>query len=64
MKETFTIVLSVLLIILYFFGIGLIVWKLGIQLPIEMWNTGNQGWAVIQALLVFSYVLTLGGNRK
>lgn len=63
MKEKLTIILSALLVIVYFFGTGLIVWKLGIQLPIEMWSTGNQGWAVIQALLVFSYVLTLGGNR-
>lgn len=64
MKDIFIRTLSPLLVVVYVWGTGLIVWKLGIQLPIEMWNTGNQGWAVIQALLVWSYILIPGGNRK
>lgn len=64
MKETIIGILSAICILMYFWGVGLILWKLGIQLPIEMWNAGNHGWAIIQALLVWSYTLTLGGNRK
>lgn len=49
---------------MYVWGLGLIVWKLGIQSPIEMWNAGNYGLAIVQGFLVWRYVLTLGGNLK
>lgn len=64
MKDNIIRMLAVLFILLYFLGIGFIIWNLGIQLPIEMWNAGNYGWAIIQAILVWSYALTSGGNRK
>lgn len=64
MKDNIIRILAVLFILLYFLGIGFIIWKLGIQLPIEMWNAGNYGWAIIQALLVWSYAITSGGNSK
>lgn len=62
MKDNIIRILAVLFILLYFLGTGFIIWKLGIQLPIEMWNAGNYGWAIIQALLVWSYALTSGGK--
>lgn len=62
MKDTILGILSALLILIYFLGIGLILWKLGIELPIELWNAGNYGWSIIQALLVWSYALTSGGK--
>ncbi|UVX34528.1 MAG: hypothetical protein [Bacteriophage sp.] len=49
---------------MYVWGVGLIVWKLGIQSPIEMWNTGKYGLAIVQGFLVWRYVLTPGGNLK
>ena len=64
MKEIMIGILSVIFILMYFWATGFIILKLGIQLPIEMWNAGNYGWAIIQALLVWSYALTSGGNRK
>lgn len=64
MKDTMIGILSALLILIYFLGTCLIIWKLGIELPIELWKAGNYGWSIIQALLVWSYALTSGGNRK
>ncbi len=64
MKEIIIKTLTVLFVVMYVWGLGLIVWKLGIQLPIEMWNAGNYGLAIVQGFLVWRYVLTLGGNLK
>lgn len=64
MKDNIIRILAVIFILMYFWAVGFIIWKLGIQLPIEMWNAGNYGWAIIQALLVWSYAITSGGNRK
>lgn len=64
MKDIIIKTLALLFVVMYLWGLGLIVWKLGIQLPIEMWNAGNHTWSIIQALLVWTYVLTAGGNRK
>nr|UVY16230.1 MAG: hypothetical protein [Bacteriophage sp.] len=64
MKEIIIKTLKLLFVVMYAWGLGLIVWKLGIQSPIEMWNAGNYGLAIVQGFLVWRYVLTLGGNLK
>lgn len=64
MKEIISKTLTVLFVVMYVWGVGLIVWKLGIQSPIEMWNTGKYGLAIVQGFLVWRYVLTPGGNLK
>lgn len=64
MKDNIIRILAVIFILMYFWAVGFIIWTLGIQLPIEMWNTGNYGLAIVQALLVWSYAITSGGNRK
>lgn len=41
MKDNIIRMLAVIFILMYFWATGFIIWKLAIQLPIEMWNAGN-----------------------
>ena len=64
MKDNIIRILAVIIMLLDFWVTGFIIYNLGIKLPIEMWNAGNYGWAIIQAILVWSYAITSGGKRK
>lgn len=64
MKDNIIRILAVMFTLTCLWATGVTVLTLGIKLPIELWKAGHGGWAIIQAILVWSYSITLGGNRK
>lgn len=64
MKDNIIRMIAVIFILACLWVTGVIVLTLGIKLPIELWKAGHGGWAIIQAILVWSYPIILGGNHK
>ncbi len=62
MKETLKALLGVGFLVLLLIGYGYIAIYLGIELPYQLWINGEWGFAIAQAVIVWSWLL--GGKRK
>ena len=62
MKDILTTTLSILLSLLIIIGFGYIAIYLGMKLPYQLFQQGDWGFAIAQAVIVWSWLL--GGNRK
>lgn len=63
MKDIVTTVLSIFLALLISIGYGLIAIYLGMNLPYQLFQQGDWGFAIAQLVIVWSWLL-LGGNSK
>lgn len=62
MKETLKVLLGFGFLILLLIGYGYITIYLGMKLPYQLWTNGEWGFAIAQAVIVWSWLL--GGKRK
>ena len=62
MKENLKLLLGFGFLILLLIGYGYIAIYLGIKLPYQLWTNGEWGFAIAQAVIVWSWLL--GGKRK
>ena len=62
MKENLKLLLGFGFLILLLIGYGYIAIYLGMKLPYQLWTNGEWGFAIAQAVIVWSWVL--GGKRK
>lgn len=62
MKEALTTILSIMLSLLIIIGYVCIAIYLGMELPYQLFQQGDWGFAIVQLLIVWSWLL--GGNRK
>ena len=62
MKENLKALLGCDLLILLLIGFVYIAIYLGIKLPYQLWLNGEWGFAIAQAVMVWSWLL--GGKRK
>ena len=62
MKDILTTTLSILLSLLIIIGFGYVAIYLGMKLPYQLFQQGDWGFAIAQAVIVWSWLL--GGNRK
>ena len=62
MKETIIKCVGWLLGLAIIIAVGYIGYVLGIKLPIKLWTNGQWGFAIAQAVIVWSWLL--GGKRK
>lgn len=62
MKENLKLLLGFGFLILLLIGYGYIAIYLGMKLPYQLWTNGQWGFAIAQAVIVWSWLL--GGKRK
>lgn len=62
MKENLKLLLGFGFLILLLIGYGYIAIYLGMKLPYQLWTNGEWGFAIAQAVIVWSWLL--GGKRK
>lgn len=62
MKETLQLLFGLAFLILVVIGYGYIAIYLGMKLPHQLWSNGDWGFAIAQAIIVWSWLL--GGKRK
>lgn len=62
MKETLQLLFGLAFLILVVIGYGYIAIYLGMKLPYQLWTDGEWGFAIAQAVIVWSWLL--GGKRK
>lgn len=62
MKENIKALLGAGFLILMLIGYGYIAIYLGMKLPYQLWSNGDWGFAIAQAIIVWSWLL--GGKRK
>lgn len=62
MKETLKAIAVTGLLILLLIGYVCVAIYLGIKLPYQLWINGDWGFAIAQAVIVWSWLL--GGKRK
>lgn len=60
--DLLTLGLSILLLVILTIGFGFIAIYLGMKLPYQLWTDGDWGFAIAQAVIVWSWLL--GGKRK
>lgn len=61
MKETLQLLFGLAFLILVVIGYGYIAIYLGMKLPYQLWSNGDWGFAIAQAIIVWSWLL--GGKR-
>ncbi|CAD0299545.1 hypothetical protein [Enterococcus phage vB_EhiS_268] len=62
MKDILHLIIKVVLLVLALIGYGYIAIYLGMKLPYQLWTNGDFGFAIAQAVIVWSWLL--GGKRK
>lgn len=62
MKDILHLIIGVVFLVLVLIGYGYIAIYLGIKLPYQLWTDGERGFAIAQAVIVWSWLL--GGKRK
>ena len=62
MKEMLKAIGELILILISLIGFGLIALYLGMKVPYQLWSDGDWGFAIAQAVIVWSWLL--GGKRK
>lgn len=62
MKENLKALLAFGFLIVLLVGFGYIAIYLGMKLPYQLWTNGEWGFAIAQAVIVWSWLL--GGTRK
>lgn len=62
MKENLKVLLIFGFLILLLIGYGYIAIYLGMKLPYQLWSNGEWGFAIAQAVIVWSWLL--GGKRR
>lgn len=62
MKDILKLIIAVVFLIVVLIGYGYIAIYLGMKLPYYLWINGEWGFAIAQAVIVWSWLL--GGKRK
>lgn len=62
MKDILHLIIKVVLLGFLLIGYGYIAIYLGMKLPYQLWTDGAFGFAIAQAIIVWSWLL--GGKRK
>lgn len=62
MKDILHLIIGVIFLVFILIGYGYIAIYLGIKLPIKLWSNGQWGFAIAQAVIVWSWLL--GGKRN
>ena len=62
MKNILKLIIAVVFLIVVLIGYGYIAIYLGMKLPYYLWINGEWGFAIAQAVIVWSWLL--GGKRK
>lgn len=62
MNDILHLIIKVVLLVFVLIGYGYIAIYLGMKLPYQLWSDGEWGFAIAQAIIVWSWLL--GGKRK
>lgn len=62
MKDILQLIIGVVFLVFALIGYGYIAIYLGMKLPYQLWTNGDFGFAIAQAVIVWSWLL--GGKRK
>ena len=62
MKDILHSIIGLAFLVLVMIGYGYIAIYLGMKLPYQLWTNGDFGFAIAQAVIVWSWLL--GGKRK
>lgn len=62
MKDILKLIIAVVFLVFVLIGYGYIAIYLGMKLPYQLWTNGDFGFAIAQAVIVWSWLL--GGKRK
>ena len=62
MKDILQLIIAVIFLVFVLIGYGYIAIYLGMKLPYYLWINGEWGFAIAQAVIVWSWLL--GGKRK
>ncbi len=62
MKDILNSIIEAVLIVALLIGYGYIAIYLGMKLPYQLWINGDWGFAIAQAVIVWTWLL--GGKRK
>lgn len=62
MKDIFHLIIGLVFLVFVMIGYGYIAIYLGMKLPYQFWTNGDFGFAIAQAVIVWSWLL--GGKRK
>lgn len=62
MKDILHLIIGLAFLVLVMIGYGYIAIYLGMKLPYQLWTNGDFGFAIAQAVIVWSWLL--GGKRK
>lgn len=62
MKDVLQLIIGVVFLVFVLIGYVYIAIYLGIKLPYQLWTNGEWGFAIAQAVIVWSWLL--GGKRK
>ena len=62
MKDILHLIIGLAFLVLVVIGYGYIAIYLGMKLPYQLWVNGQWGFAIAQAVIVWSWLL--GGKRK
>ena len=62
MKDILHLIIGLAFLVLAMIGYGYIAIYLGMKLPYQLWTNGDWGFAIAQAIIVWSWLL--GGKRK
>lgn len=62
MNDKLQLIIGVVFLVFALIGYGCIAIYLGMKLPYQLWSDGEWGFAIAQAVIVWSWLL--GGNSK
>ena len=62
MKDVLQLIIGVVFLVFVMIGYGYIAIYLGMKLPYQLWSDGEWGFAIAQAIIVWSWLLV--GKRK